>query len=495
MGTVELMRRSSLAILLACIASHAGVAQADLNADVRRAAASLKGTTTGVQIVRLGATRADDALLVDLNGDRPLIPASNLKVITTADALETLGEDFRFRTRLLLRGDTLAIVGDGDPTFGDSEYLAGTGWSITTVYENWAAELKRQGITTVGRIVVDDSIFEETMVQPNWPTNQAHKDYVPQVAGLNLNANCLDVYITRNGTSAGYRIEPRTDYVTVQNTLTVGSDNLIDLSRVLGTNRILLRGRARGANTVPWRVTIHDPPLFAGAVLRDVLRASGITVMGDVTRDRTVRASVEAPAADQQPWQMVAVNETPLVNVLPKTNKDSVNLYAEALAKRVAAQRLGKPGAWSSLDESMGQFMQTVGAPPAKNAFDDGSGLSKLNVVAPSAFVATLSHMYHGPHKQRYVESMSVGGVDGTLKDRFGDALVGRVFGKSGSVAGVRTLSGYLQGKDGAWYAFSILCNDVSGAAQAKNVQDTIVRLIDAQGAAAPAIERAATRP
>ena len=494
------MRRPLATAVLMLLAATQAVARADLNDDVRRELSALKGYNVAARVVRLGADRAQDAIIVDVNGDRPLIPASNLKVITTADALETLGEDFRFRTRLVLRGDTLAIVGDGDPTLGDSEYLAGTGWTITTVYENWAAELKRQGITRVARVVVDDSIFEETMVQPNWPTNQAHKDYVPQVAGLNLNANCLDVFVTREGGSVAYRIEPRTSYVTVQNTARAGNRSLLDLSRVLGSNRVLLRGEVASSFREPFRVTVHDPALFAGAVFVDVLKANGIDVAsGDVTRDRTVRGSLDTAADGQPSWQLVAVNETPLTNVLPKTNKESINLYAEALAKRVAAQRFDQPGSWALLRQSQAAFLRIVGEPDSvPNVFDDGCGLSKENAVAPSAFTATLSYMFHGPHKQRYVDSMSVGGVDGTLQKRYArEGLVGRVFGKSGSVNAVTTLSGYLKGKDNTWYAFSILLNGVTNVSAAKQTQDAILKRIDNEGAQAPAVilSAVATQP
>lgn len=473
--------RRLLTILLAVAALATSARAADLTADVRRLIAGDKAiskATVGVQIVKLGATREQDQTLVAIEPDRPLIPASNLKIITTALAMDTLGADFKFQTRLVTNGKDLALVGDGDPTFGDSEFLSPRGWTILTVFERWAAELKRQGVTSVHDVRVDDSIFEELTFHPNWPTNQAHLEYVAQVAGLNFNANCLDVFATResNGT-ARVRTEPATNYVELKNTLQVGGSHSLYLSRELGTNRIIVRGTINATNKAPFRVTVDDPAKFAATVLAETLTSQGITITGDVVRDRNVRG-----AAD---WRLVAVHETPLLEVLDRTNKESVNLYAESVGKRAAAKRSGQPGSWKLLGEAQAALMQTAGAPANDAQFDDGCGLSKQNAVAPAAFCATLQYMFHGPNRDAYVHTMAVGGVDGTLDHRYNDdAIRGRVFAKSGTVNGVSTLGGYLKTKAGNWYAFSILMNETRGNRDAQAVQDKIVRAVDAADAA-----------
>lgn len=475
--------RATLPIFLAlCLATTA--ARADLTADVRRLIADDKAiakATTGVQVVRLGATPEQDAVLVAIDADKPLIPASNLKVITTAAALDALGSDFRFKTRFLSDGRDVALVGDGDPSFGDEEFLAPRGWTMLTVFEGWAAELKRQGVTRVNDVRVDDSIFEQTAFHPSWPTNQAHLPYEAQVSGVNFNANCLDVYTVRrsDGTAVG-RTEPPTDYVRLQGTLTVGSTHAPFLSRELGTNNVVLRGPINATNRKAYRVTIDDPALYAATVLAETLKRNGVEVAGSVTRDRTLRAATTQPAAS---WRVVAVNETPLIDVLDRTNKESINLYAESIGKRAAAQRTGESGSWKSMAETHGALMASLGVPADQYRFDDGSGLSKQNAVAPAAFCATLRHLFHGPHRAAYVHSMAVGGVDGTLDNRFADnSIRGRVFAKSGTVNNVSALSGYLQGRDGTWYAFSILMNKTVGNRAAQGVQDRIVRAVDDAG-------------
>lgn len=449
-------------------------ARADLTADVRKLIADDKGTAralVGVQVVKLGTTRELDQVVVDVDADKPLIPASNLKVITTALALDTLGPDFRFQTRLVTDGSDLALVGDGDPSFGDSQYLQPRGWTMRTVYERWADELKKAGVTRVANVRVDDSIFESTFMHAEWPRDQQQKWYEAQVAGVNFNANCLDVFATRQGGTAVVRTEPATNYVQLQNTLKVGATHSLDLTRELGTNKVIVRGTINASNAEAFRVTIDDPPAYAGTVLAETLVSRGIVVTGDVVRDRTIRANADK-------WRPVAVNETPLLEVLDRTNKESINLYAECVGKRAAAKLTGEPGSWKSLAAVQRTFMATVGAPADAYTFDDGSGMSRGNAVAPAAFVATLSHMFHGPTREAYVATFAVGGVDGTLDKRFQDPSIrGRVFAKSGYVEGVRTLSGYLKTKAGNWYAFSILMNKAPGSA--KTVQEQIVRAVD----------------
>lgn len=456
-------------------------ARADLQQDVRSAIASagLKNASVGVQITKLGQAPELDQTLVAIDADKPLIPASNLKLITTAAAIDTLGVDFEFRTQLLTRDGDVAIVGDGDPMFGDSVALSGTGWGTTTVFESWADSLKERRITSVKNVVVDDSIFEEMAFHPRWPTNQAHLEYVPQVSGLNLNANCLDVYAIRNANdTASYRVDPPTRYVTVENQLTVGSSHSLYLSRVLGGNRIILKGTIDATNNSPFRVTIHDPSLYAGAVLAETLKRKGITVTGEVKRDRTIRGGLDS-ATMPAGWSPVAVNCTPLARVLARTNKNSINLYAESVGKRLAAKMMGAPGSWETVPKALTSFVAKAGATSGAAIFDDGCGLSKQNAVSPSTFCATLAYMFHGQNREAYVKSLSIGGEDGTLEKRFREDLAGRVFGKSGYVTGVSTLSGYLKTESGEWYAFSILTNNISSAAPAKAMQDAIVRAID----------------
>jgi D-alanyl-D-alanine carboxypeptidase/D-alanyl-D-alanine-endopeptidase (penicillin-binding protein 4) len=161
-------------------------------------------------------------------------------------------------------------------------------------------------------------------------------------------------------------------------------------------------------------------------------------------------------------WQALAVHETPIAQALARANKDSVNLYAECLAKRLGFAATGQSGSWENGTAAVGAFLKKAGVAETEFKLDDGCGLSKQNRISPNAIVRVLMYDYFSPNRQAFLSSLSIAGSDGTLEHRFANTdLRGRVFGKSGFVKGVSSLSGYLMARDGNWYAFSILMNGI----------------------------------
>jgi len=462
--------------------------RADLPGDIQ---AVLKDKTlhkaeVGVSIIRLGAAPADaDVAIFKHNSDIPLIPASNLKLVTTSAALDALGAEFKFRTLLLKHNDELVLIGDGDPTLGDSELLRKSGWNSTTLFKNWAEQLQKNGISQFSKLVVDDSIFDEQFLHPHWPADQIQKRYVAEVAGLNLNANCIDFYIrqTSPGEIVKYIADPATAYAPVVNTCISGGDNAIWLSRVPNTNNLVLKGHTPYNTDVPVSVTIHDPAMYTATVLQETFAAGGIKFStAKPVRNRSIRAALLKTPLDQDPsWQVLAIHETPLATVLARANKDSVNLYAESLCKRIGAAATNEPGSWKNGIAVNAAFLTKIGIPSSEFKFDDGCGLSKENTISANALCQILAHNWHTREvKDAFFTSLSISGKDGTLETRFqGTDLRGRVFGKSGFVNSVRTLSGYLHAKDDQWYAFSILLNNLADTVTGKNLQEQIVRAVD----------------
>jgi len=461
--------------------------RADLAGDIRAVLndKALSRGEVGIEIIRLGNLPAGAQVIYEFKAQTPRIPASNLKLITTATALEKLGADFQFKTTLARRGEDVALIGDGDPTLGDAEMLKKVGWDVDTVFKTWAEQLKKRGMTEVKNVLVDDSIFDENFMPANWPTDQEHKRYAAQVGGVNLNANCIDFYLRTSGMNqlVSFHTDPSTSYAPIRNTCVTGGSNAVWLSRQLGTNDIILRGETNASNDVPVSVTIHDPPMFAATVLAETLKNNGIHVTGEVRRDRTIRSSLAGAApttGSSDRWLPLAVHQTPLAVVLGRANKDSMNLYAEALCKRIGAAATGQSGSWENGTAAVGAFLQSLGVAKEEFNLDDGCGLSKKNNISPNAIARVLSHKFHDKDSTTYMGSLAVAGIDGTLENRFRDDLRGRVFAKSGYVAAVRSLSGYLKAKDGQWYAFSILMNAlVEGDATAKQLQEKIVQAID----------------
>ena len=495
------MKRSTLQLILLLLCLLAALfppaARAALPDDV---AAILRDKllargAVGVEIVKLADTPERDRVVFSHQASGLRIPASNLKLVTTAAALERLGADFKFRTVLMRRDDgDLVFAGDGDPTLGDAELLKKVGWGTTTVFEAWAKQLRSQGVTSVRDVLIDDAVFDDVFVHPNWPADQLHKRYVAGVGGINLNANCVDftVQAQRGGGPVAFRTDPPdTQFIDVRNTCASGDENKIWLSRQPGGNRIILRGEAPCCGPVPVSVTIHDPPMFAGTVLVETLRRAGVAVTGAARRDPNARAQRRAAAAKDggAGWSIVGIHETPLSAVLGRANKDSMNVYAESLCKRLGHEATKRPGSWASGTAAMGEYLVSAGVDESEFKLDDGCGLSKQNLISPHAIARVLAREYHGRNRQAFLESLSIAGHDGTLEDRFRTMpdLRGRVLGKSGYVSGVRSLSGYLKAKDGSHYAFAILMNRVSDAGQVKVLQERIVKAVDDHASAVAA--------
>lgn len=464
-----------VAAVLAVAGGTGAVRAGDMAADIRAVLGdkALANGVAGVSVARLGGGGGEVNFVFRSNGDKPLIPASNLKVLTTSAAMATLGPDFRFRTQLLYRDGDLYLIGDGDPTLGDPELGKRTGWAFDTVFKQWAAELKKQGINQVRHVYIDDSIFDSEFVHPSWPTNQLMFDYAAEVGGLSFYFNTVDVFVKAGKGGASVSAEPPTGYVKLSSEVKVGDKNGVSGSRGRGDNDIVVRGEVKAGGEDKFEMTVFDPGMYAGTVLFETLKREGISMSGGVGRNNGARA---AAAAQPGAFKTVGALETPISVVLGRCNKDSANLYAESLAKRLGAKGSGRQGSWETYRAVAGAWLQRIGVPTSQFVLDDGCGLSRLNRISADGMVRVLAYDFAAGHRDQFIASMSVGGVDGTLTNRFEGDLKGRVFAKSGFINGVSTLSGYVKTKSGQWYAFSILMNNVSGV---RALHERIVRAVD----------------
>lgn len=473
------------AVGLACalIGMLAATSRADFAGDVEAILKDklLAKATVGIEIVRMGKSDADSKPIYERDAHSPLMPASNLKLTTTSAALDKFGPDFKFHTALLLHDNDLVLVGDGDPSFGDAEYLKRVGWKPTTVYENWAAQLKKLGIKSVRNVIIDDSVFDDVYLQPHWPIGQIDHSYVAEVGGLNFDANCVTFVIqpTSPGKRVDYTLIPNTQYLMVDNTCITGK-NEVQLGRKPGTNEVIMRGEAPGTGPSSLLETIHDPPMYGATVLSETISASGIPVTGQVRRDRGASAArAKAPTGE---WKVIGINETALAVALARANKDSVNLYAESLCKRLGHETAHASGSWENGTAAVGAFLKKAGIPESEFHLDDGSGLSRQDHIAPHALIRVLTYDFFSPNHDAFLNSLSVSGSDGTLEERFrGSDLRHRVIGKSGFIEGVSCLSGFVKAKDNQWYAFSIMMNGVpyKSNSLAKALQEKIIHALD----------------
>jgi serine-type D-Ala-D-Ala carboxypeptidase/endopeptidase (penicillin-binding protein 4) len=445
----------------------------------------LQKATVGIEIVRLGKSDSDSKLIYQHESHTLLMPASNLKLTTTSASLDRYGPAFKFRTMLLMHGEDLVLIGDGDPSFGDAEYLRRVGWKPTTVYENWAAQLKKLGVKSVRNVIVDDSIFDMDFLQPHWPVSQIDHAYVAEVGGLNFDANCIQFIIqpTGPGQRVEYTLVPNTKYLMVENSCVTGR-NEVQLGRKPGSNQIIMRGEAPSSGPSSLLETIHDPPMYGATVLAETIAASGIPVTGEVKRDRTAAQAAQAhEKALASGWKGVGILETPLAVALARANKDSVNLYAESLCKRLGHETTHQTGTWENGTAAVGAFLKKAGVPEAEFHLDDGSGLSRQDHITPHALIRVLTYDFFSPNHDAFLNSLSISGQDGTLEDRFRQFpdVRHRVIGKSGFIEGVSCLSGFLRAKDNQWYAFSIMMNGIPYKSNtlAKSLQEKVIKALD----------------
>jgi serine-type D-Ala-D-Ala carboxypeptidase/endopeptidase (penicillin-binding protein 4) len=326
-----MMRALTVTVLLltAAIASAAESLQSQAERIVRT---TKLGSATFAALVTDLSTGED---LVAIRPDEPLIPASNQKLITTAAALSRLGADHVLSTELRLAGDTLIVIGSGDPAFLDPVILEEIGHTVDGVIDRWVEAIARTGRKQFDAILVDDRIFDTEFVHPSWPRNQLQHWYCAQVAGINFNDNCLDFYAAPTSPGKPLRITlvPEGVPVTLQNQATTGS------SRHLGSNRIVVTGQSSRGITRPEFVTIHDPPMAFGGLLRNRLGKAGIAV-------QDVRRPLPDEALPEGGGRLLAAVETTLPTVLIRTNRDSQNLFAEALVKYLGHRATGRPGNW-----------------------------------------------------------------------------------------------------------------------------------------------------
>lgn len=449
--------------------------------------ADLRGTKVSVSVMDVGQR----LLLAEIDDNREMIPASNMKLVTSAAALHTLGKDFTFTTKLKLlsnkeapAGDglpALVVEGDGDPAFGSANVLEDAGYNVEQMLGWWLDAIEKTGLDQFSQIIIDDRIFshaEDQRVHPTWPKNQLHKWYCAQVAGINFYENCFNVTAspTRTGQDARVAVYPYGPFVKTELRLVTGRSDQWDIITRSDSNRLAFRGTIR--NRQQQRVAMHDPAMIFGEVLKHELSKRNITV-GQVVR----------PAHDQHLPEGKVLHKlnTTLQAVLNRTNQNSANLYAEALLKRSGHAFTGAPGTFENGAAAVRQYLAKKIKDPTLAAsvkVADGSGLSRDNRVSTRALVEILRVQATGQDFRPFLASMAKPGENGSLRKRFVDEdnkLIADLYAKTGTINHVSALSGYLVYPDAGpnntarVLAFSIIANG-HGLGQARNVSALTIR-------------------
>ena len=399
-----------------------------------------------------------DRVIYRHNAKRALIPASNMKIVTSAAALHFLGPDFEFVTRVGLSGDTLIVLGSGDPLLGDAETDEAAGRTQDWFMQEILAGLRMRGRIRINDLLIDSTVFDDQRVHPNWSRDELNRSYACEVCGLNFNGNCISMRVRNTSGRTAVLIEPDTRFVTITNKVLAvqsGSEQ-VGAYRIAGRpNHVQVRGKCK-TEQGPFDVAIEKPAIFFGFLLAEFLGAEGISLQGQI---------VERAFPPSSDWQSVALCRTSLSECLKRCNKDSFNLVAEALLKGIAvhANDGHRNGSWAQGSLAVGTYLQNLGIEPSEYVIDDGSGLSRGNRLSANAIVRVLRSVYRGEHWDYYQGTLAIGGVDGTMKKSFRHPpYQGKFLGKTGYISRVRGFSGVCR-TSGKEFLFSILANNADG--------------------------------
>ncbi|MGD1943655.1 MAG: D-alanyl-D-alanine carboxypeptidase/D-alanyl-D-alanine-endopeptidase [Leptolyngbyaceae cyanobacterium] len=422
----------------------------------------------GIQIETL-----DGEAIYSRSGDRFFVPASALKLVTTAAVLMELGPDYRIRTSVLGTVDgsgsaTLQVVGRGDPSFDQADLA------------DLARQISNQNVRQIDILYGDDRAFAGAIVNPNWEWEDEQAGYGAPVnalifeeneIGLSLHPQAvgqpLQVVWDSPSQGAGWTIEIAT------RTVAPGESEFVCVGRDLSRPVLRVAGQLV-AESAPEPVSIAEPnpgPAFLDA-LQTALVEQGIAVQ---------QVGLVPPPSTPDWGELAAVQSPPLAELLIPTNQSSNNLYAEALLKTLAitADAPAEDATVAGIAIALNR-LQLLGLDPADVVMVDGSGLARKNLITPAALVDVLQIMARSPQADVFRESLAVAGQSGTLRNRWLDTPVeGQLWGKSGAISRNFSLAGYLQPDRYSPVAFTIFLNNIDAPGRvARSLIDEMVLAI-----------------
>jgi D-alanyl-D-alanine carboxypeptidase/D-alanyl-D-alanine-endopeptidase (penicillin-binding protein 4) len=436
-------------------------AQPPLNAKAEAAinALGLNKATHGVYAIDARTGR----VLISLNADKPLNPASNAKMVTTAVALSNLGRDYRFHTifstdRMSRTGTigNLYIKGNGDPFF------------VTEMVEKAVIGLISSGVRKVsGDIIVDQGFFAE---DEHSEINN-HRAYAAGTAATALNFNSVNIIVDRKGNGYEIKLDAPNDYVDIENKLRpVGRGVYVKRVAENEHDKIVVSGGLpRRHRHFEKYLNITHPSKYLGSAFKTALIENGVPVEGTY---REGKASGTIMLFDHQ--------SKPLFEIVEDMNRFSNNFIAEQITKHIGALAYGKPGTTDKGIKEFEKYLNRLGIKPGSYVLVNGSGLSYDNRMTSRQLVTVLKASYDDPSiRNEYINSLSIAGQKGTIKSRHkGPLLNGKLRGKTGTLNDVSTLTGFLPMANGDTAIFAIQTNGPAGWGKCHKLQDKIATML-----------------
>ena len=408
--------------------------------------------------------------------DRLQSPASVLKTVATATALEILGEDYRYPATLeydgILENGTLEgnlyIKGSGDPSLGSSHFAPGQNKFLST----WIAALQKAGIKHItGSVISDESIFDTEGVSIKWLREDMGNYYAPGSYGISIFDNMYKLSLQTG--AAGTRpvlkgTEPDIPFIRFKNYLKaapVSSDSAYIIGAPLDDVRYLYGVLPANREAYVLKGDIPDPALYLARYLTDQLQQKGIRVDGSPS---CYRIEVEENRWKKGERKEIVTTYSPTLREIASVcNHVSHNLYADALVRTVGLQY--KPRR-NEMISSFGRGVQVVKEYWEKKGLDvfplrmnDGSGLAPADKVSAGFMGELLVYMAtESAVSDAFIASLPQAGIEGSVRNFLkGSKLQGKARLKSGGITGVRSYAGYIT-KDGKTYAVAVFSNNYS---------------------------------
>jgi D-alanyl-D-alanine carboxypeptidase/D-alanyl-D-alanine-endopeptidase (penicillin-binding protein 4) len=469
-----------------CAAKHDG--KREERSPKRSAAAARFGARADALLGAAPSSKGDWGLLIvdsqsgetlfEKNADSYFVPASNMKLFTTALALAKLGPDYKFHTTLETRGTIspggilsgdVVLVGRGDPNLSNRKFPYELKEEFEGLPEKALAELAdalvARGVKEIsGDVIGDDSYFPRERYPNGWEIDDMVWEYGAAISAIVVDDNTVAVTLTpgeKMGDPVQASVAPLTPDFALQNDVTTSAAEVksdLTLTREPGASLVVVRGTLP-AKSAPRKLVlaIEEPAQHAASLLAALLAERGVKLDGKIR-------AVHVPEADVTPRAVLAEHvSVPLGDSVKLVNKISQNLHTEMLL-RTAARR---NGLWSTPEEMLKipqDFYATAGIAPDDVIQTDGSGLSRHDLVTPRSIVTLLKYAQGQTWFAPYYASLPVAGIDGSLQDRMkGTVAAGRIHAKTGSVEHVRTLSGFAETPSGRRLIFSFLSNNQGG--------------------------------
>lgn len=439
------------------------------------------------QIAVMAVDTKNGDIICQHNQDMSLTPASNLKLFSTAAALELYGPNFKYETELLYSGNIdsnglligdIIIKGGGDPTLGSRFFTN----SNPNYIKQMAEAIKSAGIKNVqGNVIGDATIYGDEVLPTTWSWEDIGNYYGAVPSGLSNHDNMTTLHFKTDelGTTAQYTgCSPEVkgmiiDCRAVSSNVTRENTNTFGLPYQF--YKTVIGPMPQKKDDVTVRTIIPDPALFMAQELCDTLSSMGISTLGRPFNAKNNKKYLATKDSISK-VSILKITSPALSEIIEQTNIWSVNLFAEHCLSLVGLKQV-KTTEINSACGALMQFWKKKGMDIEGMSINDGCGLSHYNIITPRQMCFLLTYMRNSKNYNTFNASLTMCGQRGTMSSMCKNTAAWKnARGKSGSIRRVKAYSGYVKSKSGRELAFSILINNFSGtSAEAKNDMEKII--------------------